>query len=100
MADITGDTDLELYQGDALSRTFTFADSFDMDGKSFRAVAKDRRGDQAALFSIGLTVSSQVATLTIPSNTSAILPRVCEWEMTDNADATYLSGRIYTRRKT
>jgi len=100
MSDITDSVDLEVYQGSTTTKTFTFADSFDLSGKTLTVNAKRRRGDIDSLFSIDCTISSQVATLTIPAATAAALPRVCNYELKDeDNNISYLSGKIHTKRR-
>lgn len=99
MSDITDSTDLEVYQGDTVSKTFTFASSFSLSGKTLTVAAKAQRGDVDNIFSAVCSITSQVATLTIPAATSAKLPRICDYELYDNNNVTYLTGKIYTRRR-
>lgn len=98
MATIKDDTDLEIYQGDTVTKTFTFPDSYDLSGKTLTAVGKVRRGDTDNLFSTACSVTSQVATLTLANTITATLPKICDWELKDDANKTYLTGKIYTRR--
>ena len=99
MSDITDSTDIEAYQGNIVTKTFTFADTFDLSGKTFTVEAKRRRGMADTLFEIDCTVSSQIATLVIPATTTAALPRISTYELKDDASISYVTGKIHTRRR-